>query len=208
MDIGGFRRNFKHSAGSSSSPQGSPFKKQVVDPGTVQVEIKCDRYAVAARWQFGAEKLKHDLLKVRVPGWSNGLVWNVASRAYMNMERNSVPSAMKLTCPSPDFLKELCRACEASDWCSHWYITSRTGQSILCSAQSIDSLQVDFDVPDMVREEAQSNCDDLRADVRAVMKVHDEFHVPMPWVTSSSDQDEQALRRCRGGAGPGKQLGS
>ena len=80
------------------------------------------------------------------------------SRAYMNAERNSVPSAaMKLTCPSPDFLKELCRACEASDWCSHWYITSRTGQSIPCSAQSIDNLQVDFDVPDMEREEAQSN---------------------------------------------------
>ena len=101
------------------------------------------------------------------------LAWNISSRAYINTERNSVLSAMKLTCLSPDFLKELCCACEVSDWCSHWYITSRTRQSIPCSAQSIDTLQVDFNVPDMEREEAQSNCDDLRADVdvRAVMKV-------------------------------------
>ena len=126
MDLGDFGRNFKRGAGSSSSPQGSLFKKQVADPGAVQVEIKCDRYAVSARWQFGAERLKTDLLRVRVPGWSNGLMWNVASRSYMNADRNSAPSAMKLTCPSPEFLKELCRACEASDWCTHWYITSRT----------------------------------------------------------------------------------
>ena len=66
MDLGDFGRNFKRGAGSSSSPQGSPFKKQVVDPGAVQVEIKCDRYAVSARWQFGADRLKNDLLRVRV----------------------------------------------------------------------------------------------------------------------------------------------
>ena len=110
-------------------------------------------------------------MQVRVPGYSNGLVWNVPSKSYMNAERNSEPSAMQLTCPSPDFLKELYRACEASDWCSHWYVTGRNGQSIPCSAQNIDTLQVDFDLPGNPREEAESNCDDLREDVRAVMKV-------------------------------------
>ena len=77
---------------------------------------------------------------------------------------------MQLTCPSPDFLKELCRACEASDWCRHWYITSKTGQSIPCSAQNIDALQVDFDLPANPREEAESNCDDLCKDVRATIQ--------------------------------------
>ena len=43
--------------------------------------------------QFGAEKLKADLMQVRVPGYSNGLVWNVRSKSYMNAERNSEPSA-------------------------------------------------------------------------------------------------------------------
>ena len=196
MDLGDFGRNFKRGAGSSSSPQGSLFKKQVADPGAVQVEIKCDRYAVSARWQFGAERLKTDLLRVRVPGWSNGLMWNVASRSYMNAERNSVPSAMKLTCPSPKFLKELRRACEASDWYTHWYITSRTGQSSPCSVQGIDSLQVDFkfEVPDMEREEAESNCDDVRAEVRADMKVARSSPEVLnilcrDRVTSSSDRD-------------------
>ena len=88
----------------------------------------------------------------------------------MNAERNFVLSATKLTCPSGDFLNELCRACKARDWCSHWHITSKTRPSFLCSAQTIGTLQVDFDVPDIEREEAESNCDDLRADVRAVMK--------------------------------------
>ena len=44
-------------------------KKPVVDPGRVQVEIIYDRYAVGARWQFGANKLRDDLLRIRVPGW-------------------------------------------------------------------------------------------------------------------------------------------
>ena len=143
----------------------------MVDPGTVQVEIKCDRYAVSARWQFGADKLKNDLLKVRVPGWSNGLVWNVASRSYMNAERNSVPSAMKLTPPSQELLKELRRACEASDWCSHWYITSRTGQSIPCSVQNIDSLQVGFEVPDM------SVSQDTQFKSRIMSAVHPQLNI-------------------------------
>ena len=126
------------------------------------------------------------------------LEFNVALRLYMNTERNSVASAMKLTCPSPEFLKELCCACEASDWCSHWYITSQTGQSILRSAQMIDNLQVDFKVPDIQREEAEFTCDDLRADTTAIMKVacsspevvnmlcHNELYVPMPQVTSGT----------------------
>ena len=52
----------------------------------------------------------------------------------------------------------------------------------------------------MEREEAQSNCDDLRADVRAVMKVDrsspEVLHILCrDRVTSSSDQDMRALRR-------------
>ena len=128
------------------------------------------------------------------------LEFNVALRLYMNTERNSVASAMKLTCPSPEFLKELCCACEASDWCSHWYITSQTRQSILCSAQTIDNLQVNFEVLgiDHEREEAEFTCDDLQADTTAIMKVacsspevvnmlcHNELYVPMPQVTSGT----------------------
>ena len=55
----------------------SSEKKQVVDPGRVQVEIVCERYGVGVKYQFGANKLKEDLNRVRVPGWSNGLGWNV-----------------------------------------------------------------------------------------------------------------------------------
>ena len=55
------------------------MKKHVPDPRRVQVEIKCDRYAVGARWQFGAERLKGDLVGAKVPGYSTGLVWNVPS---------------------------------------------------------------------------------------------------------------------------------
>ena len=59
----------------------------MVDPGRVQVEIVCDRYAVGAKWLFGANKLRDDLLIVSVPGWSNGLNWNVAAKVYMHERR-------------------------------------------------------------------------------------------------------------------------
>ena len=174
MDLGDFGRTRKRNAGSSSSPQWSPQKKQVVDPGRVQVEIKCDRYAVAARWQFGADKLKHDLLRVRVPGWSNGLNWNVAAKMYMNADRND---RQKLTCPSLEFLKLLCHACEQSEWCSHWYLTNRTGQSIPCGAHSIDDLQVDFDeTPELEKEDSEYNCDEspMMCDRRDMHESHNE----------------------------------
>ena len=146
-------------AHSSSSPQCSPRKRKVVDPGRVQVEIVCGRYAVGVKCVFGANKLRDDLLIVRVPGWSNGLNWNVAAKMYMNADRHD---RQKPTCPSLGFLKLLCHACEQSEWCSHWYLMSRTGQSIPCGAHSIDNLQVDFDeTPGLEKEEAEFTCDDL-----------------------------------------------
>ena len=197
MDLREFGCTHKRGAGSSSSPHGSPFKKHVPDPGRTQVKIKGDRYAVAAKWQFGAEKLKGDLMNVRVSGYSNGLVWNVPRLSYMNAERHSEPPVMQLTCPSRDFLGALCRACEASQWCSHWFITGKNGESIPCSAQDIDTLQVDFDLPANPREEAESNCDDLREDARAVMKVArsslEVMNILMPRVPPSSSRDMRAL---------------
>ena len=114
----------------------------------------------------------------------------------MNAGRND---RQKLTRPSLEFLKELCRACKGSEWCSHWYVTSQTGQSILCGAQTINDLQVDFDeTPELERGEAEFTYDDVQMDTRAIMKVprrclevlnilcHDELYVPMPQVTSAT----------------------
>ena len=114
MDLGDFGRK-RSAGGSSSSPGGkqggSPYKKQVPDPGRVQVEIKCDRFCVGARWQFGAERLKADLVGAKVAGYSTGLVWNVPRGQWINAERNSEPPAIELTCPSQEFLRVLCKAC-------------------------------------------------------------------------------------------------
>ena len=73
MDLGDFGQDSGRNRDNTTSPQCSPQKKQVVDPGRVQVEIVCERYGVGAKWQFGANKLRDDLNRVRVPGWSNGL---------------------------------------------------------------------------------------------------------------------------------------
>ena len=190
MDLGDFGRTGGRKRKDTSSPQCSPQKRQVVDPGRVQVEIVCDRYAVGAKWVFRANKLRDDLLIVRVLGWSNRLNWNVAAKMCMNADRHN---RRKLMCPSLEFLKLLCHACEQSEWCSHWYLTSRTGQSIPCGANTIDDLQVDFDeTPELEKEEAEFTCDDVRTDMRAIMKVpcrcvevinmlcHDKVYVPMP----------------------------
>ena len=75
MDLGdfGLTGGRKRNAGSSSSPQCSPQKRQVVDPGRVQVEIVCDKHTVGAKWIYRASKLRDDLQRVRVPGYSNRL---------------------------------------------------------------------------------------------------------------------------------------
>ena len=65
----------------------------------------------------------------------------------------------------------LCNACQASQWCSHWFITGKNGQTIPCSAEDMETLEVEFDPPALPREEGDSNCDDVRQDVRGVMKV-------------------------------------
>ena len=118
-----------------------------------------------------ANKLRDDLQRVRVLGWSNGLNWNIEAKMHMNADRND---RKKLTCPSLEFLKLLCHACENSEWCSHYYLTSRNGQSIPCGADSIDDLEVDFDEPqepELDRAEVEFTCDDARQDTRAIMKV-------------------------------------
>ena len=195
MDLGDFGRDGgrkrKNTTLNTTSPLPSPLpspqKRQVVDPGTVQVEIVCDRFAVGAKWQFGANRLRDDLQRVRVPGWSNGLGWNVEAKMYMNADRHD---RTKITCPSLEFLKLLCHACEDSQWCSHYYLTSRNGQSIPCSADSIDDLEVDFDEPpepELDRAEVEFTCDDVRRDTRAIMKV--------PRSSSSRARDMRALAR-------------
>ena len=156
----------------------SPNKKQVVDPGRVQVEIVCERYGVGAKCQFGANKLRDDLNRVRVPGWSNGLGWNVEGKMYMNAYRHD---RTKITCPSLEFLKLLCHACENSAWCSHFYLTDRHGKSIPCNATPghpnyIEDLDVEFDTrPDTpepeVTPEPEFTCDDVRRDIRKILKV-------------------------------------
>ena len=114
-----------------SSPYGSPIanKRPVKDPGAVQVEFKCCRSSVEAKWPFGAEKMKADLLAATVPGFTHGLVWNAVQKTWLNQDRDSVPPAIELTCPSLDLLKALCHACKESAWCSHWYITGKDGRN-------------------------------------------------------------------------------
>ena len=97
----------------------------------MQVEIVCEKHGVGAKWQFGANHLREDLFRVKVPGWSNGLGWNVEAKMYMNADRHD---RTKVTCPSLEFLKLLCHACEESAWCSHFYLTDRHGKSIPCNA--------------------------------------------------------------------------
>jgi hypothetical protein len=170
----------------------------VVDPGAVQVEIVCDRFAVGAKSIYGANKLRGDLQRVRV---NSGVV---KAKMYMNADRND---RKKLTCPSLEFLKLLCHACENSDWCSHYYLTNRNGQSIPCSADLIEDLEVEFDEPpelELDRPEVEFTCDDVRRDTRAIMGVprrpieminmlcHDELYVPMPRVSA---RDSRALAR-------------
>ena len=86
----------------------------------------------------------------------------------MNAERHSEGPAIELTCPSQEFLRVLCNACHKSQWCSRWYITGRDGLTIPCSAADIPTLQMDFDPPAEPREEGESNCDDVREDVRGI----------------------------------------
>ena len=58
------------------SPDRSAPKKRkidnrtVVDPGIVEVELKCDRWSVEAKWPFGADKMKADLLAAKVDGYT------------------------------------------------------------------------------------------------------------------------------------------
>ena len=66
---------------------------------------------------------------------------------YMNADRHD---RTKITCPSLEFLKLLCHACENSAWCSHFYLTDRHGKSIPCNATPghpnyIEDLDVEFD---------------------------------------------------------------
>ena len=83
--------------------------------------------------------------------------------------------------PSLEFLKLLCHACEDSAWCSHFYLTDRHGKSISCSAAPgrpdyIENLEVEFDTrPDTPEPKAtpepEFTCNDVRRDIRKVMKV-------------------------------------
>ena len=114
---------------SRSSP--SPKKRKIdnpVDPGIVDVELKCDRWSVEAKWLFGASLMKGDLLAAKVDGYARGLVWNVPQKKGTNQDRESEAPYVDLTCPSLGLLRELCRACEASQCCSHWFITGRDGK--------------------------------------------------------------------------------
>ena len=87
MDLGTFRedggRERRQEKRHWTGQQSSPNKRQAVDPGRVQVEIVCEKYGVGAKWQFSANHLREDLCRVKVPGWSNGLGWNVESKMYI-----------------------------------------------------------------------------------------------------------------------------
>ena len=157
----------------------TPEKKPVPDPGSVQVEVVCQRHAVGVRFQFGANRLRHDVMQVKVPGWTNGLGWCVETKMYMNCDRND---STKVTCPSPDFLKLLCHACEESSWCSHWFLSDRQGKNIPCSSDPARDDYIDYlSVPFQIREdtpepisplfEPEFNCDDVRRDLKKIMKV-------------------------------------
>ena len=128
-------------SGSGSSLLGSPTKKTVTDPGRVQVELKCCRYSVEAK-QYGAERMKADLLRATVPGFTAGLVWNIVQKKWINQQRDSVTPNIQPTCPSLELLKVLCHACKESHWCTRWYLTGRDGRTIPCSAATIDDLDI------------------------------------------------------------------
>ena len=167
--LGDFGRK-RSGGGSSSSPGGSPYKKPATDPGRVQVEIKCDQFCVGAKWHFGAERLKSDLVAATIPEYSNGLAWNVPKKKWINAERNSEPPAIELTCPSQEFLRVLCKACHDSPWCSGRYITGRGGRTIPCSAADIETLEVDFDEPALPREAEEATNDAIQEEVRKVQR--------------------------------------
>ena len=78
---------------------------------------------------------------------------------------------MELTYPPLKLLHELCRACEASQYCSHWFITVRDGKTIPCHASGIEHMNVPFDIPPEPRTTEDSNANDLRGDIRKLMKV-------------------------------------
>ena len=71
--------------------------------------------------------------------------------------------------------------CEASNWCSHWYLTDRHGKTIPCSADParhdyFDYLSVEFDTREDTpepeeRPEPEFTCDDVRRDLKKIMKV-------------------------------------
>ena len=106
------------------------------------------------------------------------VAWNVEAKMYMNADRND---RKKITCPSLEFLKLLCHACESSAWCSHFYLTDRHGKSIPCSTDParhdyIDYLGVEFDTRADTPEpeatpEPEFTCDDVRRDLKKIMKV-------------------------------------
>ena len=184
MDLGTFgedggRRERKKRVAPDKPQQTSPEKRQVPDPGAVPVEIVCEKFGVGVRFQFGANRVRHDLLQTRVTGWSNGLGWNVEARMHMNTDRND---RTKVTCPSAEFLKAICHECVLSDWCSNWYLTDRHGRTIPCSADAarqdyIDYLSVPFAIredtpePEEPMPEPEFTCDDVRRDLKKVMKV-------------------------------------
>ena len=56
-------QDFGQSPGTST-----PKKRKIdnpVDPGIVDVELKCDRWSVEAKWPFGTNLMKADLLAVK-----------------------------------------------------------------------------------------------------------------------------------------------
>ena len=52
MDLRDFGQTGGRKRKAGSSPQCAPQKRQVVDPGKVQVEVVCDRYTVGAKWVY------------------------------------------------------------------------------------------------------------------------------------------------------------
>ena len=101
--LGNFGRK-RSGSGSCSWPLGSPNKKLVTDPGRVRVELKCCRHSVEAKRQFGADRMKANLLRATVLEFTAGLVWNVAQKD-MDEPRK------RLTRPSLDLVKALRSAC-------------------------------------------------------------------------------------------------
>ena len=71
-------------------------------------------------------------------------------------------------------MKALCHACNESQWCTRWYLTGKDGRTTPCSSTTIDDLDIAFDDLPPLRSAEQSNLDDVRDDLRQVMKVHPE----------------------------------